>query len=103
MIDLLDPARVPVVIFAPHTTQIVQLLDLIPFEIFKYEAKYYLPFGDLDTTINFAYTVYMKMEKIVSLPSIWVAFQAIGVEWSLTQESFHIVLCCLSPGKIERV
>jgi hypothetical protein len=51
--------------FALYTTQIVQLLDLALFRIFKRKEKYYLPFGDLGTTINFGDNVCMKMAKIL--------------------------------------
>jgi hypothetical protein len=43
--NLLNTARVHVVTFAPHTTQIFQLLDLSLFGIFKPERKY----GDGET------------------------------------------------------
>jgi hypothetical protein len=93
------------VTFAPHTTQIFQLLDLTFFTIFRREGKYHLPFGDLGTTVNFVYNVYTKMaERLTpSPPNISAAFQAIGVEWNLTREGSHIVLCCLSLGKVEKI
>jgi hypothetical protein len=101
--DLLNMARVRVVIFAPHITQIFQLLDLTLFGIFKREGRYHLPFGDLGTTVDFVYNVYMKMAKTLSLPNIWAAFQPIGVEGNFTRESFHITLCCFSPGTVQGV
>jgi hypothetical protein len=79
--DLPDTARVQVVTFSLHTMQIVHLLDLILFGIFKHEIKSHLPFGDLETTVSFVYNVYMKMAKTLSLPNVWVAFSAIGVEF----------------------
>jgi hypothetical protein len=101
--DLLRSARVRIVTFAAHTTQIFQLLDLTLFEIFKREGKSRLPFGDLGTTVNFVYNVYAKMEKTLTSPNIWAAFQTIGVEWCLTREASHIVPCCLSQGQVEGV
>jgi hypothetical protein len=80
VMDLLNMARVRVVTFAPITTQIFQLLDLIVFEIFKHEEKYHLLFGDFETTVNSVYNTYIKMAKTLSLPNIWAAFQGIRVE-----------------------
>jgi hypothetical protein len=65
--------------------QIFQLLDLIFLEIFKREGKYNLSFGNLETTFNFIYNVYMKMAKTLTNPNAWTTFQAVDVEeWSLT-------------------
>jgi hypothetical protein len=71
--DLLNAIRVRVVTLTPHTAQIFQLLDLILFRIFKREGEYQVPFGDLETTVNFVYNVYMEMAKTLSLPNIWAA------------------------------
>jgi hypothetical protein len=49
------------------------------------------------------YNTYIKMAKTLSLPNIWAAFQGIRVEWSLAGELFHILLCYLSPGKVEGI
>jgi hypothetical protein len=101
--DFLSSARVRVVTFAPHTTQIFQLLDVTLFGFFKREEKYHLPFGDLGMTVNLGYNVYPKTATILTTPDIWNAFQTIGIEWRLIWETSHIVLCCLSPGKVEGV
>jgi hypothetical protein len=46
VIDLLSEARVRIVTFAPHTTQIFQTLDLSLFGVLKRRGQYQLPFGD---------------------------------------------------------
>jgi hypothetical protein len=79
--DLLNTARVRVVAFAPRARQIFQLLDLTLFGIFKHQEKYYLPFGDLETTLDFVYNVCPKTAKTVSLSNIWATVEAIEVEF----------------------
>jgi hypothetical protein len=64
--DLLNTARVRVVLFTPHNMQIFQLLDLTLFRMFKREEKYHLPFSDVGTTLNFVYNVYLTMVKILT-------------------------------------
>jgi hypothetical protein len=91
------------VTFAPNTTQIFQLLDLTLFGIFKREGQYHLPFGNLETTVDFVDKVYTKMAKTLTLSNIRAAFQAIEVEWRLTREASHIMLCCHSRGKVEGI
>jgi hypothetical protein len=44
------------------------------------------------------------MAKTLTNPNAWTTFQAVDVEeWSLTWASSHIVLCCLSMGKVEGI
>jgi hypothetical protein len=89
--DILNTSGVTVLTFAPHTTQIFQLLDLTLFGMFKQEGKYHLPFSDLGTTINFAYNVYLKMAKRLTSQNIWAAFQAIGSTFNMESMPCHIV------------
>jgi hypothetical protein len=63
VMDLHAAVSVRVVILAPHITQILQLLDLTLFTIFKREGKYRLPFDELTTTINFVSHVYNHSQK----------------------------------------
>jgi hypothetical protein len=44
--DLLSTTSLRIVTFAPHTTQIFQVLDLALFGVFKRRAQYQLPFDD---------------------------------------------------------
>jgi hypothetical protein len=77
------------------------LLDLTLFGIFKREGKSHLPFGDVGTTVDFVYDGYTNMAKTLILPNIAASFQAIAVTFGT--ESTPYVLCCLFPGKVERV
>jgi hypothetical protein len=45
LIDLLSETRVRIVTFAPHTTQIFQVLDLTLFGVLKRRGQYHFPFG----------------------------------------------------------
>jgi hypothetical protein len=70
VVDFLNTTKVGVVIFAAYTTQIFQRLRLILFGIFKREGKNHLPFGDLETRVDFVYNVHTKMAKTVTLSNI---------------------------------
>jgi hypothetical protein len=46
LIPILTEARVHVIAFAPHTTQVFQVLDLTLFGVLKRRPRYELPFDD---------------------------------------------------------
>jgi hypothetical protein len=52
VIRILTKASVRVITFAPHTTQIFQVLDLTLFGVLKRRPRYELPFGDDNATVN---------------------------------------------------
>jgi hypothetical protein len=52
-IRILTEARVRVITFAPHTTQIFHVLDLTLFGILKQRPRYELPFDDNNATVRF--------------------------------------------------
>jgi hypothetical protein len=70
VVDFLNTTKVGVVIFAVHTTQIFQRLRLTFFGIVKREEKSHLPFGDLETRVDFVYNVQTKMAKTLTLSNI---------------------------------
>jgi hypothetical protein len=70
IVDFLNTAKVRVITFAAHTTQILQRLRLILFGIFKREGKGHLPFGNLETRVDFVYKVYTKTAKTLTLSNI---------------------------------
>jgi hypothetical protein len=53
VLTLLSNARVRIVTFALHTTQIFPILDLTLFGVFKRREQYQLPFDDERGTVNF--------------------------------------------------
>jgi hypothetical protein len=52
VIRLLTEARVPVTTFAPHTTQVIQVLDLGLFGVLKWCPRYELPFDENNATVK---------------------------------------------------
>jgi hypothetical protein len=53
MIGLFTEERVRVMTFAPHTTQIFQVLGVTLFDALKRHPKYELPFGDKKAGVKF--------------------------------------------------
>jgi uncharacterized PurR-regulated membrane protein YhhQ (DUF165 family) len=53
VIGLFTEARVRVITFAPHTTQIVQILDVTLFGVLKRRPRYQLLFEDEKETVQF--------------------------------------------------
>jgi hypothetical protein len=58
IIGLLTEARVRVITFAPHTTQIFEFLDVTLFGVFKWRLGHKLPFEDEKETVKFIMKVY---------------------------------------------
>jgi hypothetical protein len=53
VIGLLTEARVRVIIFAPHTTQIFQVLNVTLFDVLKRRPRYQSLFEDEKETVKF--------------------------------------------------
>jgi hypothetical protein len=53
VLTLLSNAPVRIVTFAPHTTQILQIIDLTLFRVFKRREQYQLPFDDERGSVHF--------------------------------------------------
>jgi hypothetical protein len=80
VIDLLSTARVRIVPFAPHTTQIVQVLDLdfALFGVLKRRGQYQMPFGDDRRTARFIKKVYHDFRSTMTDINIWGHFEGLG-------------------------
>ena len=87
IIGLLTEARVRVITFAPHTTQIFQILDLTLFGVLKRRTNYQLPFEDERATVKFIMKVYHDFKQTMVEPNIWGAFRAIGFGFGFDTES----------------
>jgi hypothetical protein len=61
---------VRVIIFAPHTTQIFQVLDATLFGVLKRRLGYKLPFEDGKETVKFIMKVYHDFRKAMVEPNI---------------------------------
>jgi hypothetical protein len=80
VIGILTEARVRVITFAPHTTQIFQTLDLTLFGVLEHQPRYDLPLDDDTATVNFMMKVYRDFKETMAETNIWAAFQAFGFE-----------------------
>jgi hypothetical protein len=58
IISLFTKPRVRVIAFAPHTTQIFQILDVTFFDVLKRRLGYKLPFEEDKETVKFQIKVY---------------------------------------------
>jgi hypothetical protein len=63
IISLLAEARVRVITFAPHTTQICQVIDVTRFGVLKRRLGYKLPFEDEKETVKFIMKVYHDFKQ----------------------------------------
>jgi hypothetical protein len=79
VIRLLTGARVRVITFAPHTTQIFDVLDLMHFGVFKRRPRYELPLERDNATVTFIMKGYCDFAETINLPNVWGAFDALGL------------------------
>jgi hypothetical protein len=86
IIGLLTEARVRVITFAPHTTQIFQVLDVTLFGVLIRGLGYKLPFEDEKETVRFIMKVYHDFKQTMVESNIWGAFQAIEFEFDTEAE-----------------
>jgi hypothetical protein len=91
IIGLLTEARMRVITFAPHTTQISQILDVALFGVLKRRLGYELPFEDDKETVNYIMKVYRDFRQTMVEPNIWRAFRAIGFEFDTEAEPYRLL------------
>jgi hypothetical protein len=85
IIGLLTEEQVRVITFAPHTTQIFQVLDVTVFAVLKRRLGCKLPFEDEKETIKFVMKVYHDFKEKMVESNTRRAFRAIGFEFTLRQ------------------
>jgi hypothetical protein len=83
VINLLSEARVRIVTFAPHTTQIFQALDLGLFGVLKRCGQYQLPFGVDAGSARFIKFIYRDFRSIMTDVNIWGAFRGIALIYNI--------------------
>jgi hypothetical protein len=81
VIHILTEARVCVITFAPHTTQIFQVLDLTLFGVLKRCPRYELPFDENNATAKVITNVYHKITQTMVRPNVWGTFRALALEF----------------------
>jgi hypothetical protein len=70
VIGLLTQTRLRVITLAPHTTQIVQVLDLILVGVLKRHPRYELSFEDENARAQFIVNVYHDFKQTMVAPNI---------------------------------
>jgi hypothetical protein len=88
IIGLLTEARVRVITFALHTTQIFQILDVTLFGVLKQRLGYKLPFEDEKETVKFIMKVYHDFKQTMVEPNICGALRTIGFDFDLEAERY---------------
>jgi hypothetical protein len=86
-IGLFTGARVRVITFARHTTQIFQVLDVTLFGVLKRRLAYELSFEDEKETVKFTMKVSRDFKQTMVEPNIWGAFQVIGFEFEFDTQA----------------
>jgi hypothetical protein len=88
---LLAEVRMHVITFAPHTTQIFQVLHLTLFGVLKRRTGYALPFENDNATAKFITRVYHDFRQTMIQPNIWAAFHALGFEYYTRTEPYRLL------------
>jgi hypothetical protein len=72
---------VRVITFAPHTTQVFQVLDLTLFGVLKRCPRYELPFDENIATVKVITKIYHDFVQTMARPNVWGTFRALGCEF----------------------
>jgi hypothetical protein len=65
VIRIFTEARVRIITFAPHTTQVFQVLDLALFGVLKRRPRYEVPCEHDKATVKFIMKVYPDFTQII--------------------------------------
>jgi hypothetical protein len=105
VIALLTDARVRVVPFASHTTQIFQVLDVVLFGALEKHATSLIMLDEEQPAAAFLIKVYHDYKQTMVEVNIWGAFAAIGMTQDITQDPYGLIFdkekFQQSPGFIE--
>jgi hypothetical protein len=78
---------VRVITFAPHTTQIFQILDVTLFGVLKRRLGYKFPSEHEKETVKFIMKVYCDFKQTMVEPNIWGDFREIGFDFEFDTEA----------------
>jgi hypothetical protein len=81
VIRILIEATLHVITFAPHTTQIFQVINLSLFGVLKLCPRYELPFDENNATVKVITKVYHEFTQTMARPNVWGIFRALGFEF----------------------
>jgi hypothetical protein len=85
IVAVLTEARVRIITFATHTTQIFQVLDLVLFGALKRHANSLKAFEEKQPTVAFLLKVYRDFKQTMIEVNIWKAFKAIGITYDIEE------------------
>jgi hypothetical protein len=90
---ILTEARVRVITFAPHTTQVFQVLDLTLVDVPKRCLRYELPFDEKNGTVKVITKVCHDFTQTIVPSNVWGAFRALGLEceFDTRRESYELL------------
>jgi hypothetical protein len=86
VIRILTEASVRFITFAPHTTQVLQVLDLTLFGVLKRCPRYELPFDDNNATAKGITKVYHHFAHTMVRSNTLEAFRALYFEFDMRRE-----------------
>jgi hypothetical protein len=90
-IRLLIEARACVITFAPHTTQIFQVLDLTLFALLKRPPRYEMPLDHGNATVKYIMSVYHDFRQTMVLPNPGRAFHVPGLDLDTRKEPYRLL------------
>jgi hypothetical protein len=90
VITALTNARVRIITFAPHTTHVFQVLDLVLFGALKKHATALQLFDEESDTVAFILKLYHDFKQTMVEVNIWSAFEAIGLTHDITQTPYGL-------------
>jgi hypothetical protein len=89
VIAVLTREHVRVITFAPHTTHIFQVLDLVLVGALKKCATYLSTLDEEQPAAAFIIRVYHDFRQTMVEVDIWRAFSAIGFSYDITQKPYE--------------
>jgi hypothetical protein len=92
VIRILIEARGCVISFAPHTTQVLQVLDLTLFAVLNRCPRYELPFDDDNATVKVITKVYHDFTQTMAWHNVRGTFRALGLAFDTRREPYVLLL-----------
>jgi hypothetical protein len=77
VIHILTEARMRVITFAQHTTQVLEVLDLTLFGVPKRCPRHEMPFDDDNVTVDVIMKVYHDFTQTMARSNVWRVFRAL--------------------------
>jgi hypothetical protein len=91
LIRILTEARVRVITSAPHTTQVLQVLDLTLFGVLKRCPRYELPFDENNAPVKVITKVYHDFTQTMALLNVCGTFRALAFEFDMRKEPHELL------------